>query len=154
MGAWAVDLVGEGRGDEGFQGGGGGGLVPGVHGGVERARGEVGGGGDGEWRAVQVGGAQRVGGVGGAFGEGGDEGAQSLFGSGAVDGQQLPDVVVELRRDGLGSARREWAAPVGGALVQGVEDGGEQRPQGVGALGTPGEGRRAAHTGPLRGWRT
>lgn len=86
----AVDLVGECVGDEGFEGGCGGGLVPGVHGGVEGGHSEVGGGREGEGRAVEVGRAQGVGGVGGAFGEGLYEGAQRGVGAAAVVGQGSP----------------------------------------------------------------
>lgn len=74
-----------------LQFGGGGGLVPGVQGGVEDGDGEVRGGGDGEGRAVQVGGAQRVGGVRGALGEGPYEGVQGVVA--ALPGQYVADRV-------------------------------------------------------------
>ncbi len=70
---------------------GGRGLVPGVHGGVEGGGGEVGGGGDGEGWAVQVGGAQGVGGVGHALGESPYEDVQGVFGS--LLGQYVADRV-------------------------------------------------------------
>ena len=81
-----VDSAARARAGERLQFGGGGGLVPGVEGWIERGGGEVGRGRDGERRAVQMGGAVRVGGVGGACGEGGDEGAQRVVRPCAVVG--------------------------------------------------------------------
>lgn len=98
------DLGGECCGDEGFEGGGGRGLVPGVHRRVEGAGGEVGGGREGERRGVQVGGAVWFGGVGGAFGEGADEGGEGFFGAGAVLWEYVCGRVAYALGDGLGSA--------------------------------------------------
>ena len=127
-----VDLGGEGAGEAVFERGGGGGLVPGVHGGVEGGGGEVGGDGDGEGRAVEVGCAEGVGGVGGAVGEGVDEGAQGVVGAGAVVGEYVAArrrVRVRRRRAGPPAGRGPRA--VGCAVAQGVEDGVEEGPQGV-----------------------
>lgn len=109
-----VDLGGECGGDVGFEGGGCGGLVPGVHGGVEGGGGEVCGGGEGEGWGVEVGGAEWVCGVCGAFGEGADEGVQCVVGAGAVVGDDgvgggaHPGVTASGPPVGRGPSRR-WA---------------------------------------------
>lgn len=147
--AGGVDLGGDGAGDEGFEFGGGGCLVPGVHGGVECGRGEVGGGCEGEWGAVQVGCAVGVCGVCGALGEGVYEGVEGFFGAGSGVGQYGVGGGSYACGDGLWSAGGEGAGAVGCALVERVEDGADEGPQGARACGPSGEGRRA-HAGVLR----
>ncbi len=102
------------------------GLVPGVQGGVEGGGGEVGGCGDGQGRAVEVGGAQGVCRVGGALGERVDQGAQGV--RVALVGEDLPHRLPYARRDRLRPALRQWSAARPGAGVQGFEHGVEQGP--------------------------
>lgn len=150
-----VELGGECAGDEGLDGGGGGGLVPGVEGGVEGAGGEVGGGRDGEGRAVQVGCAEGVGGVCGAGGEGVDEGPERFVVPGSLGGEYVAQCGLDAGREGVGAAGREWPAALLGSGAEGFEDGVEEGPQGRGAVGSAGErgqcaGRRGHRV--LRGW--
>ncbi|GDY82423.1 hypothetical protein SAVCW2_16220 [Streptomyces avermitilis] len=81
-----------------------------------------------------MGGAQGVGGVGGAFGEHADEVAYgvrvALLWQGVADRGPHP------RGDGLGSACGQWSAACLAAFRECVEHGLEQRPQRVGAFGT------------------
>ncbi|CAM5644540.1 hypothetical protein SSPIM334S_07665 [Streptomyces spiroverticillatus] len=158
------DLGREGAGEGLLQGGGGGGLVPGVHGRVERGGGEVGGDGHGQRRAVQVGGAVGVGGVGGACREGVHEGAERFVRPGSGVGEERPDRLFHLGGAARGTAGREGPRAGGGAGGEGGEDRTEQWPQGGGPGGPAGEGgvgrglaltgyrvlcrRRRAHAGP------
>ena len=135
----AVDPAARALGDECFQFGGGRGLVPGVEGRVEGGGGEVGGGGDGEGWAVQVGGA-----VGGGRGRrrlrrGRGRGCVGRRGS-PSSGRTSPTAFADACGDRVGAARGQGAAAGEGAFAQCVEDGVEQGPQGVGALGAGGEG--------------
>ncbi len=102
-----------------------------------------------------MGGAARVGGVGGAGGEGVDEGAQRVVGAGAVFGDQGCAGGADGVRDGVGAAGREGAGAVLGAGGEGVEDDVEQGAEGAGAVGAAcegGPGRGLGHQcGLLRG---
>lgn len=145
-GVAGIDLGGEGAGDERFEGGGCGGLIPGVHRGVEGRCGEVGGGGEGEGRAVEVCGAEGVGGVGCALGDGVDEGAEGFFGAGAGAWEYRVDGFAYAGRGVFRPPGREGPAAGDGSVVQRVEHGGQQRAQGGGACGAAGEGR-GVHAG-------
>lgn len=81
---------------------------------------------------MEVGGAQGVGGVGGGRGEGVDQGADGV--RVAAVGEDFSDRLPDPGSDVLRAARRQGPAPRPGAGVQGVEDGVEQWPQGVGAF--------------------
>lgn len=109
------------------------GLVPGVEGGVQGGDGEVGRGGEGEGRAVEVGGAEGVGGVGGGLREGADDGVQGV--RLALVRQYVPDRGPHPRCHGVRPARGQGPLAQQRALAQRVEHGVQQRPQGVGTFG-------------------
>ena len=78
------------------------------------------------------GGAGGGGGVGGRLGYGVDQGADGV--RVAAVGEDVSDRLPGPGRDGLRAARRQGSASCPGAGVQRIEDGVEQRPQGVGAF--------------------
>ncbi len=78
---------------------------------------------------MQVGGAQGVGGVGGAFGEGAYDCSDGVRVS--LGRQYVPDGVAQSGGDRFGTTRGQGSAPGPGAVLEGVEDGTEQWPQGV-----------------------
>ncbi|GAA3396765.1 hypothetical protein GCM10017752_52230 [Streptomyces roseoviridis] len=88
---------------------------------------------------MEVRGAQRVGGVGRAGGEGVRDGPECLVGAGAVLGEHRPESV-HPGGDGRGSAARKRAAAVLGAGPERCEDGVQQRPEDIGPGYASGEG--------------
>lgn len=83
---------------------------------------------------MEVGRAQGVRGVGGSFGDGLHEDAQGV--RVALVGQYVAHRVPHARGDRVRASRGQRAASGPLAGVERVEDGVEQRPQGVGALGS------------------
>ena len=137
-GAGVADGAGQGPDDMLLDLAGGGRLVPGVEGLVERGHRGLGGDADGEGRAVQVRGAVRMRGIGGAPGQEAAEGGEGLEGVLALVGQGAEAGGGDGVADGLRAAGWEGAEPVGAASVEAVEDGGEEEGEGAGAAGAGG----------------
>lgn len=93
---------------------------------------------------MQVGCAEGVGGVGGACGEGVDEGAQRFVVAGSVGGEYVAECGPDAGGLGIRAAGGQGTAAVPGSGGQGVEDGVQEGPQGGGAVGSAGERGRCA----------
>ena len=134
-----VRQVGDGGGHQPLELAGRGRLVPGVHRRVERACREVGGRGHRQRGPVQVRGAERIGRIGGAGGEGPDDGRQRRLGAGALLGQHGRAGGPHSPGDGVGTARRHRPATVPRSGRGGVQRHSGQPADEVGAVDTAGQ---------------